>query len=63
LIRLETFLHGTLNPETNNVVEDAHPGEGYTNIVEYIPIGHPTPTTLSKIAAITPSTHFGDREF
>ncbi|KEP54595.1 putative ATP-dependent DNA helicase II subunit 2, related protein [Rhizoctonia solani 123E] len=46
--------------DTQNVVEDAHPGEGYTNIVEYIPIAHPTPSTLSKIAAITPSTHFGD---
>ncbi|KAL5640802.1 hypothetical protein ACGC1H_001326 [Rhizoctonia solani] len=46
--------------DTQNVVEDAHPGEGYTNIVEYIPIAHPTPSTLSKIAAIAPSTHFGD---
>ncbi|KAF8708422.1 SPOC domain-like protein, partial [Rhizoctonia solani] len=52
------ILFGT--EETNNVVEDAHPGEGYTNIVEYIPIAHPTPATLSKIAAISPSTHFGD---
>ncbi|CAE6491403.1 unnamed protein product [Rhizoctonia solani] len=52
------ILFGT--EDTNNVVEDAHPGEGYTNIVEYIPIAHPTPATLSKITAITPSTHFGD---
>ncbi|CUA73760.1 ATP-dependent DNA helicase II subunit 2 [Rhizoctonia solani] len=52
------ILFGT--EETQNVVEDAHPGEGYTNIVEYIPIAQPTPSTLSKIAAITPSTHFGD---
>ncbi|KAJ1310918.1 hypothetical protein OPQ81_009430 [Rhizoctonia solani] len=55
------ILFGT--EDTNNIVEDAHPGEGYTNIVEYIPITHPTPFTLSKIAAIAPSTHFGDREF
>lgn len=48
--------------DTNNVVNDEHPGEGYTHIVEYIPIGHPTPATLSKIAALTPSTHYGDRE-
>ncbi|KAG8758277.1 ATP-dependent DNA helicase II subunit 2 [Ceratobasidium sp. 423] len=52
------ILFGT--EDTQNVVEDAHPGEGYTHIVEYIPIAHPTPATLSKIAAITPSTHFGD---
>ncbi|CAE6456567.1 unnamed protein product [Rhizoctonia solani] len=52
------ILFGT--EETNNVVENVHPGEGYANIVEYIPIAHPTPATLSKVAAITPSTHFGD---
>ncbi|KAG8679457.1 ATP-dependent DNA helicase II subunit 2, partial [Ceratobasidium sp. 395] len=52
------ILFGT--EDTNNIVEDEHPGEGYANIVEYIPIAHPTPATLSKIAAIAPSTHFGD---
>ena len=52
-----------VNSDTNNIVDDEHPGEGYTHIVEYIPIGHPTPATLSKIAALTPSTHYGDREY
>lgn len=51
-----------VGPDTNNIVNDEHPGEGYTHIVEYIPIGHPTPATLSKIAALTPSTHYGDRK-
>lgn len=52
-----------VNSDTNNIVDDEHPGEGYTHIMEYIPIGHPTPATLSKIAALTPSTHYGDREY
>ncbi|QRW05625.1 ATP-dependent DNA helicase II subunit 2, related protein [Ceratobasidium sp. AG-Ba] len=52
------ILFGT--EDTKNIVEDEHPGEGYTNIVEYIPIAHPTPATLGKIRAITPSTHYGD---
>ncbi|KAG8743940.1 hypothetical protein FRC10_011126 [Ceratobasidium sp. 414] len=55
------ILFGT--EDTKNIVEDEHPGEGYTNIVEYIPIAHPTPATLGKIAAIAPSTHFGDRKY
>ncbi|KAG9127750.1 ATP-dependent DNA helicase II subunit 2 [Ceratobasidium sp. 392] len=65
MLKVQEMIHNGRKTDQCGVIlfgteEDEHPGEGYTNIVEYIPIAHPTPATLGKIAAISPSTHFGD---
>jgi hypothetical protein len=49
-----------LTTETKNIVNEEN--GGYDNVYEYIPVGTPSPATISKIAAIKPSKSVGDRK-
>ncbi len=46
--------------ETKNVINAEH--GGYDNVNEYIPIAQPNAGTLAKLAALEPSTVYGERE-
>lgn len=51
----------TNSTETSNTINTKH--GGYDNVSEFIPIGQPHASTLSKIDTLKPSDVTGDREY